>query len=227
MSVIQALIFDLDGVLADTLPLHFRAWQHLATQHNIPLEDDAFEQFRGRHSRDSLAALFAEQVLSDDQIEHYLRIKNEHYLAQIEAIELNALLADGAYDLIHTAKATGLKVGVASSSTNTHKLIEKVGLQSQFDVIADGFTVQQPKPAPDIFLWVADALGVEPSSCIVFEDSSVGVEAAHTAGMVVIGISPVADPLPHTHLTLASLKDFDLNVFRQDKVITGSDDARN
>ena len=82
----------------------------------------------------------------------------------------------------------GLKIGVASSSANAVHVLHRVGLFPLIDVVADGYTVQRSKPAPDIFLWVAGALNARPTEAIAFEDSQAGIEAAQMGGMFVVGV---------------------------------------
>jgi beta-phosphoglucomutase-like phosphatase (HAD superfamily) len=97
-----------------------------------------------------------------------------------------------------------LKIGLASSSINTRHVLEIVHLQHLFDAIADGTTVCCSKPAPDIFVWVAGALGLHPSEIAVVEDGAAGVEGARLASMFVVGIG-VENAVPHVNLTMDTL----------------------
>jgi beta-phosphoglucomutase len=100
-------------------------------------------------------------------------------------------------------------LAVASSSYNARAVLEKLGLTSRFDVVADGPTVARAKPFPDIFVWAAGALRVHPSECIVFEDAEAGVIAGRDAGMVVVGVGEPAY-LGRAHLVVPDLTAFDL-----------------
>lgn len=188
MPKIETLIFDLDGVLVDTVGLHFQSWQMLAQQFDRSLSQAELTHFRGRHRRDCVIALFAPHTLTPTEIDTFLTIKNNAYLDLLEQTAPDALLMPGVLPLLESARQRGLRIGVASSSMNALPVLRRVGLDQAFDVIADGATVAHTKPAPDIFLWTAGALHTRPAGCIVFEDSEAGVIAAHRAGMYVVGV---------------------------------------
>lgn len=193
ITPIRALIFDLDGVLVNTVDLHFRAWQTLADAHGIPFSQPDMAYFRGRHRRDCLLALFRDRHLSDAQINEYIAVKDRAYLALLDQHPAHALICRGAVALLERAHLRGLLIGVASSSVNAVPLLKHIGLYHQFDAIADGSTVPRSKPAPDIFVWVAGALRVRPDECIVFEDAAAGIMAARAGGMYVVGVGTHAD----------------------------------
>jgi beta-phosphoglucomutase len=188
MPATRALIFDLDGVLVNTVDLHFRAWQLLAEAHEIPFTWTDMIGFRGRHRRDCLLTLFNTRELTESQIVEYIETKDRCYLDLVSRRSPQDLVASGAFTLIERAQSLGLRTGVASSSVNAVRLLEYVGLYPLIDVVADGNTVQRSKPAPDIFLWVAGALNAHPGACIAFEDSEAGIAAARIAGMFVVGV---------------------------------------
>lgn len=188
MAAIRAIIFDLDGVLVNTLDLHFRAWQYLAETHNIPFTRNEMNRLRGRQRRDCVLTLFAHFTLTETQITEYIETKDRRYLDLLSQYAHDDLIAPGTYSLIESARALDLKIGVASSSANAVFVLERVGLLDLFDVIADGNTVLRSKPAPDIFLWVAGGLNARPNEVIVFEDSQAGIAAAQSGGMFVVGV---------------------------------------
>lgn len=204
MSVIAALIFDLDGVLVNTVNLHFRAWAHLAERHGIAFAEDDMPRIRGRQRRDCLLDLFGERSLTEAEIATYLETKDHYYLDLVRQSKPANLLAPGAEALVDTARARNLKLGVASSSANAITVLRYVGLYDMVEVVADGTTVAHSKPAPDIFIWTAGALGVSPIRCLAFEDSHAGVAAAHQAGMFVVGIG--AQLIDQAHLMLPSFE---------------------
>ncbi|MDY6899406.1 MAG: HAD-IA family hydrolase, partial [Cyanobacteriota bacterium] len=100
-------------------------------------------------------------------------------------------LLPGAGNLIAELREQGVKIALGSASKNARTVIEKLGIADKFDVIADGNSVQRSKPAPDLFLYAASELGLEPAQCVVVEDATSGIEAALGAGMLTIGIGSV------------------------------------
>ncbi len=170
MSAVEALIFDLDGVLVSTVGLHYQAWAHLAGQHGISFDEADMPRLRGRQRRDCLLDLFAGRGLTEAEITAYLEIKDRYYLDLLDQAAPEDLLTPGATTLIASARERQLKLGVASSSANAVAVLRYVGLYDALHAIADGMTVARSKPAPDIFLWTAGALGVSPADCLVFED---------------------------------------------------------
>lgn len=210
MPAVEALIFDLDGVLVNTVGLHYQAWAHLADEHNIRFNETDMARFRGRQRRDCLLDLFDGRSLTEAEIAAYLEIKDRVYLDLLDQAAPEALLVPHARDLIDAARARSLKLGVASSSANAVAVLHYVGLHDALDVIADGTTVANSKPAPDIFLWTAGALGVSPMQCLVFEDSRAGIAAARGAGMIAVGIG-AHDFTDQAHLIVPDFKTLTLD----------------
>lgn len=206
MSV-RALIFDLDGVIADTVLAHEQGWSLVADRFGLHVSRDQLDSFRGKRRHDILRSL-AEGVLSEDEIESAMAVKVAHYdgfLAQLSP----AHILPGVEALMQAARARGLALAVASSSFNARTVLTKLGLIDRFDVVADGPTVVRPKPHPDIFVWTAGALRVRPSETIVFEDAAAGVAAARDAGALVVGVgSPLH--VGAADLIVPDLVDFDL-----------------
>lgn len=199
MFELQGFIFDLDGVIVDTVDLHFRAWQQMFGELGISYDRADRDRFRGVHQRQIL--LTKARDLSEAQIAYYLALKDSVY-RRLLAEARHEILLTPVLALLHEARAQHLKIGLASSSTNARHVLDLVGLRALFDAIADGHTVCRNKPAPDIFVWVAGALGLNPGAIAVVEDGSAGVEAARTAGMFTVGINVAA---AHLNVTLESL----------------------
>lgn len=115
--------------------------------------------------------------------------KNKYYQEFISQISPKDLLP-GAGDLLQKAKEKGYKVAVASASKNARIVIRNLGIGDIIDTISDGYSVEKTKPAPDLFLYTAEKLNVEPEACVVIEDAEAGIEAALAARMVAVGIGP-------------------------------------
>src|SRR5262249_4310776 len=158
----------------------YRAWKSLFDELGVPFDRVAMDRFRGVHQREILLSLT--DGLSEAQISLFLARKVSLYQqALIEAAPTVVNLP--VVDLLKAAKAHGLKIGLASSSVNARFVLKTVHLLDTFDAIADGTTVCRSKPAPDIFVWVAGALGINPAEAVVVEDGAAGIEGARTAGM--------------------------------------------
>lgn len=203
----KALIFDLDGVIADTIRAHEAGWEIVAGQFGVPVTPELLVSFRGKRRHDILHTITG-RTLSENELRSAMNAKVAHYdafLAQMSP----AQILPGVEALMAAGRARGMGLAVASSSYNARAVLEKLGLTSRFDVVADGPTVARAKPFPDIFIWAAGALRVHPSECIVFEDAEAGVIAGRDAGMVVVGVGEPAY-LGRAHLVVPDLTAFDL-----------------
>ena len=102
-------------------------------------------------------------------------------------------------------RQAGIKIALGSASKNARPVIEKLGIADLMDAIADGHSVERPKPAPDLFLFAANQLGLQPAQCVVVEDAAAGIEAAIAAKMLAIGLGPV-ERVGEADLVLPSLE---------------------
>ncbi len=186
---IQAFIFDLDGVLTDTAEYHYRAWKALADELALPFTRAENEKLRGISRRESLQLLLKGRQYPEEQIQQMMRRKNELYLEFIHCVSPDDLLP-GAANLLAEIRAAGLKSALGSASKNAPLVLERLGITSLLDVVADGSSVERQKPAPDLFLYVAAQLGLPPAECVVVEDAAAGIEAARLGGFRTIGLGP-------------------------------------
>lgn len=187
--MIKAIIFDLDGVITDTAEFHYQAWKALANKYSMKFDREMNEDLRGVSRMDSLNIILKANnvIFSNEEKEEMAKDKNDLYVEFIEQITpKNAF--DGIEELLENLKAKGIKIALGSASKNAMSVIEKLGLKNKFSVIGDGYSVARSKPAPDIFLYAAEKMGMNPADCIVVEDAEAGIEAAITAGMKTIGI---------------------------------------
>lgn len=202
---IHALIFDMDGVITDTVELHYRAWERLTLEEGIPFTKADNDRLRGLSRRDSLKYVFRERILDERSTEALMVRKNAYFLELLQYMTPDDALP-GVTRLIDEAHATGLKIGLASSSQNVYPVLEKLNLRSVFGAIGDNGSVARTKPAPDVFIWTAGRLNVNPAKTLVFEDSEVGVEAARTGGFWVVGIGDPAI-VGDAHVVVPDLSD--------------------
>jgi kojibiose phosphorylase len=189
LVTIQGFIFDLDGVLTNTAEFHYRAWQKLADEENLPFDRQANEALRGVARRESLRLITGNRQYSEAEIQEMMARKNRYYGESIQAITPRDLLP-GVSELWDELRRSGIKIAIASASKNAKIVIEKLEITDRVDAIADGNSVIPSKPAPDLFLYAAAQLGLNPAHCVVVEDAAVGIEAAIAAGMGTIGLGP-------------------------------------
>jgi beta-phosphoglucomutase len=209
MPTLRAFIFDLDGVITDTAEYHYRAWKKLADEENMPFTREDNDQLRGVDRRQSLLLLLKGRVLTEAQMQDWMTRKNDYYRGYLGDITPADLLP-GVENFLHEARDTGIKLGLASASKNAKDVIQNLGIGALFHVIGDGYSVTKAKPAPDLFLFVADQLSATPSESVVFEDAEAGIEGALAAGMYAVGLGP-ASRLGKSHLVLPDLKDVHVN----------------
>lgn len=186
----EAIIFDLDGVLTDTSEYHYQAWKHLADDEGISFtheENDA--HLRGVGRRDSLMYLIRGRQYSEEQIQEMMERKNHYYNDLIKQMTPNDV-TPGGKELLAEARQAGIKVAIASASKNARLVLSRLELLDAFDGIADGYSVVNGKPAPDIFVFAAGLVNVPTPNCLGIEDADAGVTAIKAAGMQAIGIGP-------------------------------------
>ena len=204
---IRGVIFDMDGVIADTDEMHFRTWQRLANEEGIEFSREKYLRMSGVGHRDN-ARIFTEGLtLSTETIQDWMARKQQYYVELRDTIQPDNVM-DGIPNLIQDIKAHDLKIAVASSSRNARPVLERLGLLNEFEVIGDGYTVKNLKPASDIFLWVAGGLGILPMQCLVLEDAIAGVASARNAGCYVIGVGTA--PLDEADAQVPNLADSSL-----------------
>jgi len=187
----QAVIFDLDGVITDTSELHYKAWKRLADEEDIAFDRHANEQLRGVSRRDSLLLLLGERRVTEAEMQEMMERKNRYYVDSLATIT-PANLLPGALDLLNDLRKADIRIALGSASHNAPTVIERLDIRHLFDAIADGSHAARSKPAPDVFLAAAEMLGVAPAFCAVVEDAEAGVQAALAAGMWAVGIGPDA-----------------------------------
>jgi beta-phosphoglucomutase len=189
MSEIKACLFDLDGVIVDTAKYHFNAWKKLANQLGIDFTEHENEKLKGVSRMESLQLIldWGGVQKSDQEMLELATLKNDWYVTMITKMNANEVLP-GAVELLKELRANHIKIALGSASKNSVTILKKINLFNAFDVIIDGTKVSKSKPNPEVFLKGAEALGVKPENCIVFEDAEAGVEAAINANMRVVGI---------------------------------------
>ncbi len=205
MNDIKACIFDLDGVIVDTAVYHYKAWKRLANELGFDFTEEQNEQLKGVSRVRSLQLILGWGGVNKTEAEQteLATRKNEWYVDMINQMTPAEILP-GALDFLEACRAAGLKTALGSASKNSMTILNKVGIAHLFDTIVDGNHVSAPKPDPEVFLKGAEALGVAPAGCVVFEDAIAGVQAAKNGGMKAVGIGS-ADTLSQADLVISGL----------------------
>ena len=179
----KGLIFDCDGTLADTMPLHWHAWQLITQRHNLHFPEDRFYSLGGVPSRDILKMLSEEQGRSLDHIA--VAHEENAYLPLMARVE-------PIHAVVEIAKANFGKIPMAVASGGTQPIIidvlEHLKIRHLFKAVVTSEMVKNQKPAPDIFLEAARRIGVEPQFCRAYEDTDLGLQAIRSAGMDAVDV---------------------------------------
>lgn len=189
MEHLKACIFDLDGVVVDTAKYHYLAWKRLANELGFEFSEQHNERLKGVSRMRSLEILLEVGGLTfpPEKMEELAAKKNAWYVEYIEKMTPDEILP-GAKEFLEDLRKNGIRIALGSASKNSPLILDRIELKNHFDAIIDGNSVTIAKPAPDIFLSAAKALGVSPQHSIVFEDAEAGIEAAINAGMRTVGI---------------------------------------
>jgi beta-phosphoglucomutase len=203
--LIAAVIFDLDGVITNTVYFHYLSWQRLADEEGIVFDRQIHDRgMLGLNREDALYYLLGDRQLSISEQQLLLNRKNDYYLELINGLNSEHLLP-GIRNLLEELHAAKIEIALGSSSKNAELVLKRLGIRSLFNFIADGNSVPNLKPAPDVFLYAAESIAVAPDRCLVVEDAPAGVAAGLAANMWVLGVGP-AERLAHAHLVLPTLQ---------------------
>ena len=190
---IQAVIFDLDGVIVSTDEFHYLGWKQIADEEDIPFDREINNRLRGVSRMESLEILLEKspRAYSDQEKVGLAARKNSVYGQLLQSITPADLLP-GAMDILSALRARHIKVAIGSSSRNAPLILQRIGLADYFDAVADGNDITRSKPDPEVFLLAARRLGVAPVDCVVVEDAKAGVEGAIAAGMKCVAVGDAA-----------------------------------
>lgn len=202
---LQAVIFDMDGVITDTLEYHYLGWQRVCDEVGLSFSRAVNERLRGLSRADSLDVILQEAGarLSEEQAAEVLERKQRYFAEALEGFT-SAQILPGVCELMADVRAAGLKVAVGSASRNAELILGKLGIVPLLDGIADSRTIERSKPAPDVFLAAARMIGAAPAACVVIEDGEAGIDAALAAGMWAVGVGP-AELVGRAHARFAGL----------------------
>ena len=185
----EGLIFDMDGTLADTMPTHFIAWSKTFKKYGINFSEDRFYALGGVPAEAIIIMLAKEQRQSIDAAAVAIEKEElfEFLLGEVQPVKEVKAIAERYREILPMAVATGSPMWVAE------KILLALGMRNWFGAVVTADCIENPKPAPDIYLKAARLIGVNPQRCHAFEDTELGMQAASSAGMEVININTLRD----------------------------------
>jgi len=198
------LIFDLDGVIIDSMPFHQRAWQRYLEATGIG-SHDSLEFMHGQRNEEIVRALLGPEADLETVIAHGAA-KEQMYRDMLRE-QLGEQLVPGIAEWLEHVSGAPIALATNAERANVDFVLDGARLRPYFEAIVDGSQVERPKPAPDVYLRAAELLGIPPRNCIVFEDSPVGVAAAVAAGMRVVGVLTHAAALDGIRFSIANFLD--------------------
>lgn len=195
-------IFDLDGVIVDSMPIHEKAWREYLRRTGIDA-DELIGKMHGRKNEEILRDFLGESTTDEEIFAHGAR--KEQLYREMMRDQLAECLVPGIRQFLSLSHSV-VPLALASNAerANVDFVLDQTGLREYFPVALDSSRVGRPKPSPDIYLLAAHELGIAPHNCIVFEDSNVGVTAARQAGARVVGILTGRIPLTGIDLAVAN-----------------------
>lgn len=180
----DALIFDMDGTLVDSMPAHFHAWTQVANEFGLSLSESRFYELGGVPTKETLEILSAECGVVID-ITAATKRKESFYgqiVTEIQPIQKTVSLAKGWHSKKPMAVATG------ANRANATEILSCLSLLDLFGAVVTSSDVAAHKPAPDVFLEAAARLQVNPKNCVAFEDTDIGLQAIRSAGMLAVDV---------------------------------------
>jgi beta-phosphoglucomutase family hydrolase len=183
----KAVIWDMDGVIADTAPYHFKAWQDVLRQRGINFTEGNFRRNFGQRN-DTIIKITLGEDISPHETEATANEKEERFRQRIRG---NVEPLPGAIKLLKSLKENGFSQALASSAPveNIRLVTQELGIENFLQVIVSGREVKEGKPSPQGFLLAAQKLGVRPQDCVVIEDAIAGVRAAKRGGMHCLAVT--------------------------------------
>jgi beta-phosphoglucomutase len=197
---VTALIFDMDGVIVNSNPVHREAWQLYNRRFGIETSEEMQQRMYGKRN-DQIVRDYMGSHLSDAEVFEHGAAK-ERLFRELIGPRLASHFVPGVREFLERHRDLPMAVASNAEHANVSFVLDAAGLTPFFRVVVDGHQVSNPKPAPDVFLKAAELLGAEPRDAIVFEDSYSGVEAGLAAGMRVVGLRTTHHDLPGTSLAV-------------------------
>ncbi|MEQ2541308.1 beta-phosphoglucomutase [Lachnospiraceae bacterium CLA-AA-H183] len=193
MKKYKGIIFDLDGVICCTDQYHERAWREMAEESGIYFDPAVSNRLRGVSREESLEIILehAGKVFSPEEKKKMAEKKNAIYIKLLDRMSPGDLEED-VRSTLEQLRNRGCLLAIGSSSKNTRKILDKIGLGNYFDAVCDGNEITHSKPDPEVFLKAAGKIGLAVSECLVVEDACAGISAASAGGFDSAGLGDAA-----------------------------------
>ncbi len=206
----KAVLWDMDGVISDSYPFHFAAWDEIFAKRGIKFPKESFTSLFGTRN-DYIVTKVMGPTIAPSDVQFIVAQKEESFRRRATG---NIHPFPGAVKLLNSLKKGNFKLGLASSAPreNIDLALSELNLAGVFDCIVSGQEVSESKPSPQIYLLAARKLEALPNDCVVIEDSPLGVKAAKTAGMKCLGITNThpTEKLGEADMVVDSLENMDL-----------------
>lgn len=199
-----ALIFDLDGVIVDSMPVHTLAWRRYLEARGI-VDHEIVARMHGRRNDEIVRDLFGADLGEREVFEH--GAAKERLYRELMAPVLVEHLVPGILEFLQRAAPAPMGVASNAERANVDFVLERAGIRRYFRAVVDGSQVSRPKPHPEIYLRAAELLGASPRNSVIFEDSPAGVQAARASGARVVAVRTLDSALPEVDLTIGSFLD--------------------
>ena len=189
--MLEGVVFDLDGVIANSAEYHYLAWKRLTDELGLPFDRTLNENLKGVSRMESLGIILSNAGLTLDRAEREKLAdrKNEYFREMVETITPDDLLP-GISELFTELRAHGKKIAIASVSHNVWRIVDRLGIAPLVDAIVDPASLVKGKPDPEIFLRAAEMIDVPVINCAGVEDARAGIEAIKAQGMFAVGVGP-------------------------------------
>jgi beta-phosphoglucomutase len=194
MAEIRAFLFDMDGVIVDSNPLHRESWAEYNRRHGVETTEAMQQRMYGKRN-DMIVRDYLGADLTDAEVFAHGAAKEKLYREMLEP-RLTETLVPGLVAFLEAYPEMPKAVATNAEPANVEFVLRRAGLERFFRFAVDGQQVANPKPHPDVYLRAAELLGIPPANCVVFEDSHGGVAAGLAAGMRVVGITTTYAELP-------------------------------
>jgi len=201
----RAFLFDMDGVIVDSNPVHRVAWVEYNRRHGVETTPEMHERMYGKRNH-VLIRDFLGDHLTDEEIDRHSELKEELF-RRMMLPRIREALVPGLRSFLERYRGVPMAVASNASPENVEFVLREAGLGEFFPVALHGGEVARAKPYPDIYLRAAELLGVAAAECVVFEDSATGVEAGVAAGMPVVGLSTTHETLEGVEVLVRDFND--------------------
>ena len=212
-----AFLFDMDGVIIDSTPMHVEAWR-VYLQRMGRTAVDIGPRMLGKHNGELVRDFLSISERDEAAIHRHGALKEQVYRDLMSPV-LYQHLVPGIGEFLGRHASSPMAIATNAEPANVDFVLNGARLRRYFGAIVDGHTAPRPKPFPDIYLLAADMLGVAPEDCVVFEDSLTGVQAGRSAGCRVVGVSTTLTELPGVDLIIRDFLDPRLEPWLQDLTV--------